>query len=204
VTSEPILTDPQGQQAGLDRKIPDAGTGTRSIMLDVRQPMDGSYLLQVTGTAPGSYTLDLHAWDRNGTATARPEFRDVPTGPGVVHFYRLDYASTARIPLKLGGRFEGDRLLAYATPMNTETGLKAGVTSFPLVIFYSARIKPVTFNALLNGDNISGRFTPEPEGYQIVRIPLVPGPNTLVLSVEGATASGQTATDTHRLVFRVE
>jgi len=204
VTSEPVLTDPQGQQAGLDRKIPGAGTGTRSIRLDVRQPMDGSYMLQVTGTAPGSYTLDLQAWDRNGTATARPELRDVPTGPGVVHVYRLDYASTARIPVKLGGRFEGDRLLAYANPMNIETRLQAGVTSFPLVIFYSARIKPVTFNALLNGDNISGRFTPEPEGYQIVRIPLAPGPNTLVLSVDGDTASGLTATDTHRLVFRVE
>jgi len=88
--------------------------------------------------------------------------------------------------------------------MNIETRLKPGVTGFPLVIFYSARIKPVTFNALLNGDNISGRFTPEPEGYQIVRIPLAPGPNTLVLSVDGDTASGLAATDTHRLVFRVE
>jgi len=158
----------------------------------------------VTATAPESYTLDLRAWDRSGTATARPQLRDVPTGPGVVHIYRLDYASTARTPLKLRGRFEGDRLLAYANPTSTETRLKAGVTSFPLVIFYGARIKPVTFNALLNGDNISGRFTPEPEGYQIVRIPLRPGRNTLVLSVAGATASGQPATDTHRLVLRVE
>jgi len=65
-------------------------------------------------------------------------------------------------------------------------------------------LKPVTFNALLNGDNISGRFTPEPEGYQIVRIPLTPGRNTLVLSVAGATASGQPAPDTHRLLLRVE
>ncbi len=204
VTSGLILTDPQGQQAGLDRKIVDTGTGTRSIVLDVRQPMDGSYMLQVTGNAPGSYTLDLRAWNRSGTATARPELRDVPTGPGIVHVYRLDYASTARTPLKLGSRFEGDRLLAYANPTSTETRLEAGATSFPLVIFYGARITPVTFNALLNGDNISGRFTPAPEGYQIVRIPLAPGLNTLVLSIEGITASGQTAMDTHRLVFRVE
>ena len=204
VTSEPILTNPQGQQAVVERKISDAGTGTQVIVLDVRQPMDGAYMLKVTGAAPGSYTLDLHARDRNGTASARPEFRDVPTGPGVVHLYRLDYASTASVPVKLGGRFEGDRLLAYASSMGTETRLMAGVTSFPLVIFYGARIRPVTFNALLNGDNISGRFTPEPNGYQIVRIPLVPGPNALVLSVEGASASGQMITDTHRLVFRVE
>src|SRR5262249_22876041 len=134
----------------------------------------------------------------------RPGARAVPTGPGVDPHYRLDYASTASAPVKLGGRFEGDRLLAYASSMGTETRLMAGVTSFPLVIFYGARIRPVTFNALLNGDNISGRFTPEPNGYQIGRIPLVPAPNALVWSVEGASASGQMITDTHRLVLRVE
>ena len=214
--SELILTDPHGRHTGLDpvgtverRTIPrssyvDEGPGRRSMVLDVRQPMDGAYTLQVTGTAPGSYSLDLRAWDRSGTATARPELRDVPTAPGVVHVYRLEYASTATTPLTLGGRFDGDRLLAYATPTSTETRLRAGSTSFPLVIFYGARVKPVTFNALLNGDNITARFTPEPEGYQIVRIPLAPGLNTLVLSIEGTTVSGQTATDTHRLVFRVE
>jgi len=211
-----ILTDPQGRQTGLDpvgtverRTIPrssyvDEGTGRRSMALDVRQPMDGAYTLQVTGAAPGSYSLDLRAWDRSGTATARPEFRDVPTEPGVAHVYRLEYKSTARTPLTLGGLFDGDRLLAYADPTSTDTRLRAGVTSFPLVIFYGARAKSVTFNALLNGNNITGRFTPEPEGHEIVRIPLGPGLNTLVLSIEGTTASGQTATDTHRLVFRVE
>jgi len=166
--------------------------------------MDGTYVLQVTGTAPGSYTLDLRAWDRNGTAAARPMLRDVPTGPGVVHIYRLDYASTAGAPLKLGGRFEGDRLLGYGNYAGAEAKLSPLTTSFPLVIFYGAGIKPVTFNALLNGNNVSGRFTPEPEGYQIVRIPLASGPNALVLSVEGTNAGGQTITDTQRLVFRVE
>jgi len=166
--------------------------------------MDGTYALQVTGTAPGSYTLDIRAWDRTGTASARPMLRDVSTGPGVVHTYRLDYASTARVPLKLSGRFDCDRLLAYGNYAGTEAKLSPGATSFPLVIFYGAGIRPVTFNALLNGNNVSGRFTPAPEGYQIVRIPLASGPNALVLSVEGTTAGGQTITDTQRLVFRVE
>ena len=65
-------------------------------------------------------------------------------------------------------------------------------------IFYGSRIRPVTFNALLNGDNISGRFTPDPEGYQIVPIPLAPGLNTLVLTVEGTTATGQATAVTDR------
>ena len=138
MASELILTDPQGQQTGLDpvgkvdhREIPrasyvDTGTSPRTIVLDVRQPMDGSYMLQVTGTAPGSYTLDLRAWDRSGTATARPELRDVPTEPGVTHLYHLDYASTAKTPLKLGGRFEDDRLLAYADPRAPRRGSGPG------------------------------------------------------------------------------
>ena len=216
VASELILTDPRGRQTGLDpagkvehRKIPrssylDEGIGQRSMALHVRQPMDGAYTLQVTGTAMGSYSLDLRGSDRGGATPARPELRDVPTEPGVVHLYRLDYTATAKTPLKLGGGFNASRLLVYANPTSGETRLGAGVTGFPLVIFYGAGIRPVTFNAVLNGDNVSGRFTPQPEGYQIVRIPLAPGLNTLTLSVEGTLASGQTTTDTDRLVFRVE
>ncbi len=141
--------------------------------------------------------------DLVGTVGARPELRDVPPGPGVVHVYGLDYAATAAIPLKLRGRFEADRLLAYANAGSAEIRLGAGATSFPLVIFYGAGIEPVTFDALLNGDNISGRFTPEPDGYQIVQIPLAPGLNTLALSVEGI-AAGWVVRDVQHLVFRVE
>jgi len=86
VTSEPILTDPQGQQAGLDRKIPDAGTGTRSIMLDVRQPMEGSYMLQVTGTAPGATRWTFMP----GIGTARP-----PLGPSSATFPRAPASCTS-------------------------------------------------------------------------------------------------------------
>jgi hypothetical protein len=224
VPGELILTDPRGQLTGRDpvgnvehRTIPrstyvDEGVGQRVLALDLRQPADGRYTLQATGTAAGAYGLDLRAWDRGGTGAARPELRDVPTAPGVVHLYRLDYAATARVPLTLGGGFAGsggktdevNGFLAYANPASVETRLRAGTTSFPLVVFYGARIQPVTFSALLNGDNISGRFTPEPGGSQIVRLPLAAGLNTLVLSVDGATAGGATATDADRLAFRVE
>ncbi|PYM96060.1 MAG: hypothetical protein DME04_02945 [Candidatus Rokuibacteriota bacterium] len=213
LTSEWILTDPQGRQAGLDpaAKVEPRGLGRRSMALDVRQPTDGAYTLQVTGTAPGSYSLGFRAWNRSGTAT-RPELRDVSIEPGEVHLYRVEFASTAAIPLRLGGRFDGGgqksdeatRLLGYASPTTVETRLRPGVARFPLIIFYGARIRPVTFNALLNGDNISGRFTPDPEGYQIVPVPLAPGLNTLVLTVEGTTATGQATAITDRLVFRVE
>jgi hypothetical protein len=201
VTGEPALVDPQGQPVRVDAKSAQTGSGTRITVLEVRQPMDGSYILQVPGSAAGTYTLDFRASDRDGRATVRPELRDVPTAPGSVQLYRLDYAASGRAPLKLGGRFEKDRLLAYANPTSTETRLRLDVTSVPLVIFYGAAIEPASFSALVNGVNISGRFMPEPDGYEIVRIPLLFGVNTLVLSVASATTA---TVDTHRLVFRVE
>jgi hypothetical protein len=203
-TSDPVLTDPQGRPVGRHEAFADLSNGLRGSVLDVRQPIDGAYTLQVTGAAPGSYSLDLRAWDRSGAATSRPDLREVPTGPGAVHVYRLDYGATAAMPLKLGGRFEEGRLLVVANATSAETKVAAGAATFPLVLFYGARIDPVSFNALLDGDNITGRFTPEPGGYQIVRIPLRPGLNTLMLSVEGAAGNRPAAADTLRLVFRVE
>lgn len=204
-TSEPVLTDPQGRPVGRHEAFADLTNGLRGRVLEVRQPVDGAYTLQVAGAAPGSYSLDLRAWDRSGAATSRPELREVLTGPGAVHVYRLDYAATDATPLKLGGRFEEGRLLVAANAMSPETKVAAGAASFPLVVFYGARIDPVSFNALLDGDNITGRFTPAPGGYQIVRIPLRAGVNTLILSVEGGAAGSEPpAVDTVRLVFRVE
>lgn len=203
-TGEPVLTDPQGRPVGRPQAFTDLGNGLRGSVLDVRQPMDGAYTLQVTGAAPGTYSLDLRAWDRTGAASARPELGEVPTGPGVVHVYRLDYVATGGTPLKLGSRFEEGRLLVAANATSPETKVAVGAAIFPLVLFYGARIDPVSFTALLDGDNITGRFTPEPGGYQIVRIPLRPGVNTLVLSVEGAAGGSQPAVDTLRLGFRVE
>ncbi len=203
-TKEAVLLDPQGRAVGRPQAFADLGNGQRGRVLDVRQPMDGAYTLQVTGAAPGSYSLDLRAWDRSGAVTSRPQLRGVPTGPGAVHVYRLDYAATGGMPLKLGGHFAEGRFLVAGNATSPETKLTAGTASFPLVLFYGGGIDPVSFDAHLNGDNISGRFTPEPDGYQIVRVPLRPGVNTLVLSVEGALTSGVPATDTLRLVFRVE
>src|SRR4029453_17303269 len=117
--------DPGGKKAEIPQtSYVAAGSGQRSVRLDVRQPMEGSYLLEVTGTAPESYTLALRAWDRSGTVTVTPELRDLPTEPGVVHLYRLDYASTGRAPLKLAGRFEGDRLLGNSNKPGTEPRLR--------------------------------------------------------------------------------
>lgn len=220
-TSELLLTDPLGRRTGLApetnaayREVPRSayiteGIGRQAMVLDLRQPMVGSYVLRVAGTAAGRYTLDLRAWDRSGSATSKPDFRDIPIDRGAVHLYALNYSAVARVPLNVAGGFDGKgpmsddraKLLTYANPASPETRLPPGATSFPLLIFYGRSIKPVTFTAMLNDMNISSRFTPAPGTSQTVLVPLRAGPNTLVLSVDGTTASGGVATDVDRLVF---
>lgn len=96
------------------------------------------------------------------------------------------------------------KFLTYANPVSPQTRLAAGVTAFPLLIFYGPSIQPTTFNAMLNGNNISGRFMPGPDQYELVWIPLKPGSNALTLAVEGVTTSGQRTRDTDKLVFLAE
>lgn len=77
------------------------------MVLHLRQPMDGSYVLQVSGTVAGNYSLDIRAKDWEGTAGARPEFRNVPTAPDTVHRYRLEYKATPKASFKVAGAFDG-------------------------------------------------------------------------------------------------
>jgi len=67
----------------------------------------------------------------------------------------------------------------------------------------NATIDPSSFAATLNGANISRRFKPIPDRYQVVPLKFALGSNTLILSVQGKTAGGQTATDTDQFGFSV-
>lgn len=218
--SELVLVDPQGRRTGIDptdganyREIPRSsylqeGAGQRTMVLDIRQPIDGTYELQVIGSSTGSYTLDVRGWDRNGDVTNRPHFRPIPTDQSTVHRYRLDYSPFPGAAPSVSGGFKGEgrkpdntnAFLSYANPASAEIRLPPGQTTFPLVIFYGGSIRPVTFTAMLDDTNVSSRFTPAPESFEVVLLPLRRGSNTLVLSVEGTTTLGQEVTDTDRLV----
>lgn len=219
--SELVLVDPQGRRTGIDPtagvtygEIPRSsylqeGAGQRTMILDIRQPMDGKYELRVIGTNAGDYTLDLQGWDRNGDVTNRPYFRAIPTERGTLHRYSLDYAAFPGASLSVSGGFKGesdkssnaDAFLTYANPTSAETRLLAGQTTFPLLIFYGGSIRPVTFAAMLNDTNISSRFTPVPGKFEMVPLPLRRGANTLMLSIDGTTAAGEEVRDNDRLVF---
>ncbi|MBI2357532.1 MAG: hypothetical protein HYV04_01215 [Deltaproteobacteria bacterium] len=198
--TELLLTDPRGRRTGLAPAMKELH----------REVPRSSYLSAGIGRpATSRYTLDLRAWNRSGGGTSKPDFRDIPIDRGVVHLYALNYSGVAGVPLNVAGGFggkeqtpdDGDKFLTYATPASPETRLPPGATSVPVLIFYGRSIKPVTFAAMLNDTNISSRFTPAPGTAQTVFVPLRPGPNTLVLSVDGTTAGGRVATDVDRLVF---
>lgn len=64
--------------------------------------------------------------------------------------------------------------------------------------------EPQTFTATLNGVDITSRFAPSSGGHEAIPLTLARGSNVLLLSVQGATATGRLATDTDGLVFIVQ
>jgi hypothetical protein len=221
--SDIVVVDPRGRRTGLDpaagasyREIPrssylEEGSVQRTVAVEIGQPIDGWYGLEVFGTGPGTYAFDVRGWDRNGDGTGRPHYRPIPTARGSVHRYRLQYSAAPNAQLTVRGGFEGagqkpddtDTFLTYANPTRLDTPLAPGDRTFPLLIFYGGSIQPVTFSAMRDDINISSRFTPRPGTAELVLIPLRAGSNALVLSVQGTTAAGQLATDIDRLTFQV-
>jgi hypothetical protein len=205
-------------------EIPNSGYGDDSIAdaedglpvppvmdLDIVEPMDGTYTLQVIGTETGTYSVYILPVDRTGESNAQAFFGEIPTYPGAVHQYTLEYSAAPGAVLKLSGAFDGrgqrpsdvNKFLSYANPLTPRVQLQAGERTFPLMIFYGAAIQPQTFRATLNGMDITAQFHPAPGGTELINLSLASGSNSLALSVEGTTASGRVATDTDRLVFLV-
>jgi len=91
--------------------------------------------------------------------------------------------------------------LTYANPTNTSNTLPAGVSTFDVMIAYSATTNPATFSATLNGVDITSSFHPQPGTFETVKIFLQSGRNDLLLSIQGTRTDGNVATDKDRLVF---
>ena len=93
--------------------------------------------------------------------------------------------------------------LTYTNPVSSRTHLRATETSFPLAVKYGGTTTAATFHATLNGADVTSRFHPSPGRLEAVTLTLSPGSNTALLSIDGKTASGRTATDTDRIVLLV-
>lgn len=214
--TELLLTDPRGRRLGLEpntqrqhAEVPRAGydEGTGPVPgreLEIMQPADGAYTLEVIGTDAGRYDLSMYANDREGQPTASDvELSDIPTRPGLIHRYAFEYTSSPpATPTRLAGAYgEGERLLTYAYPTGPRTEIAAGQASVSLILFYAPTIGRESFRATLDGRDVSARFRPTPGGRDVVTLPLAPGTSTVVLSVTAPMPGGQTSTQTDRLEF---
>jgi len=223
LVSELLLIDPKGRRTGKD---PASKTEYEEIAqsayieedlarpmreLEVYQPADGLYLLRVIGTRRGSYELYLRPVDENSNSPNQPVFENLPILPRMVHAFCLEYTRTPGIPLKVWGGLVGgkeepaevDRFLTYASPPSSPATISAGKAPFPLVIFYGPSLDPSTFRAALNGRDISGLFRVRSGTYQVVPLRLRQGSNTLILSIQGKTTSGQKAEDRDQISILV-
>jgi hypothetical protein len=218
-----LLTDPKGRRIGTDparnmnyKQIPLSSYGQGDTdapvrQLDIPEPLDGLYLLQVHGTTAGTYSLYMIPTDENAESPNQPRLNNIPISQGAVHLYKLQYTRTPGVPMKVWGGFDGggeapsgvNELLTYANPIAPQTAIRFTKSPFSLVILYDSAISPATFKATLNGADISKRFKPVPGGYQVVPLKLASGSHTLGLSVQGKTAGGQPIIDADRLEFTV-
>lgn len=211
--TELLLTDARGRRLGREpqskrdyQEIPRAsyGTGTGDTEgreIEISQPGAGVYALDVIGIAGGRYDVTLYATDVAGQSAAPSEVRDVPTRAGRVHRYRLDSAGASPpAAARLGGGWgQGARLLSYAYPVAAQTQLAPGEVAITVIVFYAPTIARDSFRATLAGRDVTASFKPTPGGHDVVRLPLAPGSNALVLSVHGAAADGTTVRHTDSL-----
>ncbi|HEV2863309.1 MAG TPA: C39 family peptidase [Pyrinomonadaceae bacterium] len=224
-----FVVDPLGRRHGLDprtgvsyNEIPGAFYGAVSSigpglpdnyeapkLLDLPQPADGSYTLNVVGTGAGAYDADFTMYDA-AHGRSQQQYVGIATAPGVVHTYQVEFSKAAGSVLVTGGGFDGggqrprdvNKFLSYAQPAASNTALPAGTTSYQLLVFYGRGVIPSTFRAQLNGADVTSLFSPSPGGSQAVRLPLQRGRNVLQLSIDGNLPS-RVAADSDRLVFDV-
>lgn len=183
--------------------------GEESNTFESGAPIDGLYKIAVTGTNSGKYGLDIFAYDINFAGSIQK--LDGTTYPGKIDNYEITYSSDPGSQVKvtyMGSSeipvFDGkgqrptdvDRFLQYFNPTQARTELPAGTRNFNLSIIYSDTIKRETFSAVLEGKDITKQFDLLPGKMEIVKIPLMQGTNTLILSIKGARSDGKIAEDT--------
>lgn len=231
--AELIVTAPDGSKTGYDpisgtryKQIPlanyfaegydDDETGAvephKAKFLNIAGgPADGEYMVQVIGTGTGLYSMDIERIGTDGKTIDGISEVDIPTQYGETHTYAVQYSATSSQPPSIQGGYDGggqkpvdvNKFLRYSNPSAARTSLAAGTTSFPLSITYGSTTIPGTFTATLNGTNVTSLLSPAAGTSQVAQLPLTSGSNTLVLAIDGQTASGRIATDTDRLVFNV-
>lgn len=177
--------------------------------LFINNPTDGDNVLEVIGTANGTYSLCICTYDseNNSSDITIP---DIPISKGDRHFYNFSYPSSEAI-FKISGNFDGggqrpkdvNKFLSYGNITKSHVDLSFDMRNIKLLIFYNNSILPQTFKAKLNDKDITSTFNPVPGKFEAIDLILVKGKNTLILSVEGTLSNGHIARDTDRITFKV-
>jgi hypothetical protein len=190
--------------------------GNESAILESYTPAEGLYKMSVLGTVSGGYFLNILVSDINLNRNRQDLYGT--TYPGKIDNYEMTYSLTdaskfqityvgsSEIPVFDGkGQRPTDvnKFLQYFNPQQTRTELPAATNTFNLSIIYGNTTTRETFNADLNGNNITSQFDPLPGKHEIVKIPLNQGSSTLVLSIKGTRDDGRVGEDTDRLTFIV-
>jgi hypothetical protein len=185
-----------------------ADTGvTRSV--DMFQPSAGIYRIAVSGLGTGPYTLTITPFRQDGSAES-PIVIEGQGAANTTSTFVLDYANLPGTSSGVAGGFAGggqrprdvNKFLTYSNPVTNQTSLPAGTSTFPLQVIYGATILPATFQATLNGVDVTSSFTPRPGAGEVVVLNFQPGRNVLQLSVDG-TVGGVLRSDRDRLVFLI-
>ncbi|WP_303902194.1 hypothetical protein [Thiohalomonas denitrificans] len=97
-----------------------------------------------------------------------------------------------------------NRFLRFANPLETSVNLSPDIEHYDLVVVFGETIVPASFEVSLNRSDITDRFTVAPGGTAVVKLPLEPGRNKVVLSIDGERDDGRIATDTDQITFVVK
>jgi len=227
---ELLVTDPLGRRTGADpltgqsyNEIPNGsyetefledpeeeGAGAEAKAIEISRPdAAGEFTLRVTGTDNGTYDLQIVGYDVQNTPSSA-SYDDIPITTAAVHAYAFAYDKASGSTIGVSGGFAGggqrprdvNRFLSYVTATQSRIDVPVGATSYTLIVVYGSTIIPSSFQANLDGVDISEAFSPAPGTSDLVAIPLHGGSNVLSLSVEGNLPT-RVARDTDRLVFMV-
>ena len=176
--------------------------------IDIVKPPTGNYELKVIGIEDGIYDVDILFYDTDNSETKR-FIEDITIQTGEEHSYSFNYSKEPDTPIELIA-FDGkgqrprdvNKFLTYIQPTSGRIHLASGTTTYNMIMCYSPLVLPNTFSAVLNGNDISSIFSPQPGDVEVVEINLESGRNVLILSIKG-TANNKISKDTDRLTFLV-
>lgn len=207
---ELLLTDSQGNQTGLNpftglafENIPASSYSREAIeddfdytltlpeikVLEVLQPSDGKYSLQVFGTGNGEYSLDFVGYDSNGKRSKQTFKGNATLGSSEV--FKVNYSSTP------GSQID-------VTPADTTPPILSGLPVAPLILWppNHSLLSVATISATDPETGVASfdvtatsNEAPDSDGPDIVITGSGTGPRTVQLRAERlGTGNGRTYT----------